>query len=217
MNFRQQLATHPDIPQLIAACIGAVMVGLIYRLLPEELTIGPSWLLLLTVLALAAPPIALLLLTPHGPAHRYVRVFTISLLAVLTVALAGSIVLLIHSIAYISRGIDLLKPAIVLWSSNVLVFGIWFWEMDDNGPLNRRKHGHEAADFQFPQQAGGKNESRWVPGFVDYLFLSFCTSSALSPADTVPLTRRAKLVMMVEAINSLLILVLLISRSINII
>ncbi len=215
--MQRQINTHPDIPQLIAACIGAVMVGLIYSLLPERLTIGPNWILFVAVIALITPPIAILFLTPHGPAHHLVRVFTLSLLAVLTVALIGSVILLVHNIAYISRGIDLLKPAVLLWSSNVLVFGVWFWEMDDNGPLNRRKHGHEAADFQFPQQVGGGNKSRWAPGFMDYLFLAFCTATALSPADTVPLTRRAKLVMMSESIISLLILVLLISRSINII
>ena len=75
--------------------------------------------------------------------------------------------------------------------------------------------GHEAADFQFPQQLGG-NTSGWAPDFIDYLFLAFCSATALSPADTMPLTRAAKLLMMCEAIISLLIIVLLVARAVNI-
>jgi uncharacterized membrane protein len=75
--------------------------------------------------------------------------------------------------------------------------------------------GHQAADFQFPQQVGG-NQSKWEAGFIDYLFLAFCFATALSPADTPPLTRRAKLQMMVQALISLVIVVVLIGRSINI-
>ncbi len=207
----------PDVPQLVAAAIGALMVGLIYWELPEKLTVGPNWVPLAATVALLAPALLIVFTTDHGPMHHLIRKFTLSLLVVLTAALIGSLALLIHNIVYISRGIDLLKPAVLLWSCNVLIFGIWFWEMDGNGPINRRRHQHVASDFQFPQQSGGKPEKGWFPGFIDYLFLAFCTSTALSPADTMPLTRRAKLMMMSEAIISLLILVLLVSRSVNII
>ncbi|MDE3231027.1 MAG: hypothetical protein KGO05_14200, partial [Chloroflexota bacterium] len=69
--------------------------------------------------------------------------------------------------------------------------------------------------FLFPQQQGG-NKTGWRAGFVDYLFLAFCSATALSPADTDPLTRRAKLLMMIEAITSMLVLVLLLARFVNI-
>jgi hypothetical protein len=207
----------PDVPQLVAAAIGALMVGLIYRALPEKLSVGPNWVPLVATVVLLAPPLIIVFTTDHGPVHHLIRKFTLSLLVVLTAALVGSLALLIHNIVFISRGIDLLKPAVLLWSCNVLIFGIWFWEMDGNGPINRRRHQHIALDFQFPQQIGGKPEKGWFPGFIDYLFLAFCTSTALSPADTMPLTRRAKLMMMSEALISMLILVLLVSRSVNII
>jgi uncharacterized membrane protein len=96
-----------------------------------------------------------------------------------------------------------------------LVFAIWYWEIDGNGPHARVLAKHQARDFRFPQQEEG-NPTGWAPGFVDYVFLAFCSATALSPADTMPLTQRAKLMTMAEAILSLLIIVLLVARSINI-
>ena len=135
-------------------------------------------------------------------------------LAPLVLALIISLVLLIVDLPHERHAIDLLRPAGVLWISNILIFAQWYWEIDGDGPILRHKHGHKAADFQFPQQADGK---AWAPGFVDYLFLAFCSATALSPADTVPLSRRAKLLMMVQASISLLLIALVISRSVNII
>jgi len=214
---QESIDTSPDVPQLVAASIGALMVGLIYRELPGNLTLGPSWVPLVASVVLLAPALILVFTSDHGPAHHIIRKLTLGLLAVLTAALIGSLALLVHNIVDIARGIELLKPAVLLWSCNVLIFGIWYWEMDGNGPINRRRNHHAAADFQFPQQQHDADMKGWFPGFIDYLFLSFCTSTALSPADTVPLTRRAKLMMMSNAVISMLVLVLLVSRSVNII
>jgi uncharacterized membrane protein len=113
------------------------------------------------------------------------------------------------------KGQDLLKSGIVLWASNVLVFAVWYWELDGNGPRARRLTALKAHDFRFPQHEEG-NPTAWVPGFVDYLFLAFCSATALSPADTMPMTQRAKLTLMAEAILSMVIIVLLVARSVNI-
>jgi hypothetical protein len=214
--WKKRIEVTPDIPQLLAASIGALMVGGLYLALPNKLTFGPNWLVLAAGIVLLAPALFIVVGTEHGPAHQWVRRFTLGLLFILTAALVGSLALLIQNLAFIARGLDLLKPAVLLWSCNVLVFAIWYWETDGDGPIHRRKHHHEASDFLFPQQVGG-NKTSWVPGFVDYLFLAFCSATALSPADTMPLSRRAKLLMMAEAMISMLILVLLISRSVNII
>jgi hypothetical protein len=214
----QELDTSRDVPQLVAASIGALLVGGLYLELPEKLSLGPSWLPLVAGGVLLTPALFIVFSTDHHePVHHLIRRFTLSLLAILTAALLGSLGLLIHNIAFISKGVDLLKPAVLLWSCNVLIFGIWYWEMDGGGPIHRRRNGHGAVDFQFPQQSGGKPEKGWFPGFIDYLFLAFCSATALSPADTMPLSRRAKLMMMSEAIISMVILALLVSRSVNII
>jgi uncharacterized membrane protein len=93
------------------------------------------------------------------------------------------------------------------------MFSEWYWEMDGGGPVGRHHRGHMAQDFLFPQQQDGKS---FAPGFVDYVFLAFCFATAFSPADTVPLTQRAKLLVMAEALLSMLIITLLIARSVNI-
>ncbi len=103
----------------------------------------------------------------------------------------------------------------LLWSFNVLVFALWYWEVDGGGPLKRHLSGHQAADFMFPQQAKG-NTSGWAPHFLDYLFLAFTGATALSPADTYPLTRTAKALMMIEAIISVTVIVILVGRGVNI-
>jgi uncharacterized membrane protein len=125
------------------------------------------------------------------------------------------VALLIITLAIDKNAVTLLREATVLWCINILVFALWYWELDGGGPLERHQCGHQAADFLFPQQANG-NPQQWVPHFLDYLFLAFTTATAFSPTDTMPLTRTAKASMMIEAILALTILVLLAARAVNI-
>jgi hypothetical protein len=135
----------------------------------------------------------------------------------MTFALMSSVFLLVYTLPTKTEkqaGI-LLHDAALLWVSNIIVFALWYWELDGGGPFKRHHAGHKAADFMFPQQADG-NTQGWVPYFVDYLFLAFTGATALSPADTFPLSRLAKALMMMEAVFSLIILVVLAARAINI-
>ena len=216
LSASQPYTRSEAVPQLVAATGGSLLVGLLYLIMPPHLVVGPNWLALALVVAFSAPALGFLFFAEPGPRHHFIRPFTLTLLVLLTATLVASIILLVVKLAFIQRGLDLLKPAVLLWIINILVFAIWYWEVDGNGPAGRHKLAHEAADFLFPQQNGG-NKRHWVPGFLDYLFLAFCTATALSPADTVPLTPRAKMLMMSESIGSMLILVMLIARSINII
>lgn len=205
----------PDTLQLVVATAGALLVGVLYIALPERLALVPAWLLLIIEAALLAAPLIAVGFLRRALPYRVARGLALALLLALTASLIGSVVLLVNTLGDFRSGYDLLRGAGVLWGINILVFAVWYWEVDGNGPLSRLKSGHQAADFQFPQQIGG-NQSGWAPGFVDYLFLAFCSASALSPADTMPLSRRAKLLMMSEAILSLLIIVLLVARAVNI-
>jgi uncharacterized membrane protein len=205
----------PDAVQVGIAAAGALLIGVLYLVLPDRLTIGPDWLLLGVEAVLLAPVVVEGAFLRRMPPYRVTRGLALGLLVVVTLALGVSVFLLIHNLESFQRARDLLPSAALIWGINVLVFATWYWEIDGGGPLKRLKAGHEAADFQFPQQVGG-NTSGWAPGFIDYLFLAFCSATALSPADTVPLMRRAKLLMMCEAIVSLLILFLLVARAVNI-
>lgn len=205
----------PDAVQVGIAAVGALLIGVMYLVLPNTLTIGPDWLLLVVEAVLLAPVVVEVAFLRRMLPYRLTRGLALGLLVVVTLALGVSVFLLVHNLESFRHARDLLPSAALIWGINVLVFATWYWEIDGGGPLKRLKAGHEAADFQFPQQVGG-NTSGWAPGFIDYLFLAFCSATALSPADTMPLMRRAKLLMMCEAIVSLLILFLLVARAVNI-
>jgi hypothetical protein len=247
----QERELHREIrPQLALASVSASLVGVAYLLLPDELTVGPNWLVLAVVAAVLLPLNASAYFRPHTIAFPLARGIRSGLQVALTLALLSSIVLLVSALPTFQHGRQLLRPAALLWLSNILIFANWYWELDGGGAAQRHRRGHQAGDFLFPQytmqtvpapispspasspssqaqtqaQAGGRAEGgagrgghqRWMPGFVDYVFLAFCFATALSPADTAPLTPRAKLLMMAEAVLSLTIAALLIARFINI-
>jgi hypothetical protein len=235
----QELALHREIrPQLALAALGALLVGIAYLLLPDSLTVGPNWLLLAIEAVVLLPLTVSAFLRPLPP--MLVRGMRTALQVALTLALLTSLTLLVVNLPDFQRGAQVLRPAALLWVSNILIFAVSYWELDGGGPAKRHVRGHQAGDFLFPQyavptlaplsdhapaakpapdqppQVHPTRSRRWIPGYVDYLFLAFGFATALSPADTAPLTPRAKLLMMAEALISLTIIVVLIGRSINI-
>jgi hypothetical protein len=104
-----------------------------------------------------------------------------------------------------------------IWLTNVIVFGLWYWDLDRGGPIERRRIHHRQPDFLFPQMVTpGAAPEPWCPHFVDYLYVSFTNATAFSPTDTMPLTAWAKLLMMVQSLASLLTVVLVAARAVNI-
>jgi uncharacterized membrane protein len=211
---REHSAQAVSVWQFSVATAAALLIGALFLQLPDALLVGPRWLLLAIEVALLAPPVVSRIMGYHL-SHRMSRWLAYALLVALTMALVASLGKLVQNLSSLSPRL-LLVPGILLWAANILVFASWYWETDGNGPVSRHHAGHEAADFQFPQQEGG-NTRGWRPGFVDYLFLAFCTATALSPADTLPLSRRAKLLMMIEAIISMVVIVMLLARFVNIV
>ncbi|HVT64651.1 MAG TPA: hypothetical protein VHD81_05835 [Mycobacteriales bacterium] len=114
-------------------------------------------------------------------------------------------------------GTDLIRVAVVLWLTNILVFALAFFELDQGGPFKRRV-GEGRADFQFPQQTGDLAEKwpNWRPTFVDYLYLSFTNSTSFSPTDTMPLSHWAKMAMMSEGASALVTIGVIAARAVNI-
>jgi hypothetical protein len=206
---------HELRPQLALASGGAVLVGVAYFLLPEQVIALPRWLPLAVVALVLVPLFFFIYLHPQPHrAHRVGRIIRLVLQSLLTLALLSSLALFLAALPTLtSGGGRILRPAVLLWVSNILIFASWYWELDGDGPVKRHARGHVAGDFLFPQQSTGM---AFAPGFVDYLFLAFNFATALSPADTAPLTPRAKLLMMAEALISLSILVLLVARAVNI-
>jgi hypothetical protein len=120
------------------------------------------------------------------------------------------------------RGEDLMFSGARLWFANVLLFSIWYWRFDGGGPHTRNQEECEHLSFLFPQHQmtpGERREMRqqnWKPGVIDYLFLAFNTSTALSPSDTAVIGRTAKITTMIQATISLSIVVVVIGRSVNV-
>jgi uncharacterized membrane protein len=201
-----------------AAILGALALGVLYTALPARVTLGPGWLPLAIEVVLLLP-VTLGWLTGHPFSHTTTRILSLIILGLVTVALISGVVLMVYTLPLRTQtqATGLLREAALLWLSNILVFALWYWEIDGGGPHNRHQKGHQAADLMFPQQQqGGNKDGSWAPHFLDYLFVAFTAATALSPTDTFPLTRTAKTLMMIEAILSILIIAIIAARAINI-
>jgi hypothetical protein len=209
--MNQPLKPEPRWPALLAV----LAVGLLYLALPEPLSPGPSWLVLAIVVTLAVPTFA----SYHLGKFVLNKVLGITLAIAITLALVWSVTALLAALpSHRDTPLTLLKAAAALWGCNILVFATWYWRLDAGGPHKRDKRGmHVEGSFLFPQMTMHDRELRaWRPGFVDYLFLAFNTSTAFSPTDVPPLTRWAKLLMMVQSILSLTTIAVLAARAVNI-
>lgn len=116
------------------------------------------------------------------------------------------------------NGQSLLIDALNIWFTNVVIFTLFFWNIDRDGPAARGLHPRSKPDFLFPQMVGGGDEDpSWTPGFLDYFYVSFTNATAFSPTDTMPLSVRAKMLMALQAFVSLLTVGLVAARAVNII
>lgn len=197
--------------------VALIAAGCMYWGLPEELSVGPRWLLLSIILVLLVP----LVITHRTGRHRLNHLLAVIADGILTIFLIGSLTFLVQGLpSHREPPGALLRSAAGLWMTNVLVFALWYWRLDAGGPHAReRSIGPIKSAFLFPQMTRPQDEqdaSPWSPQFVDYLFLAFNTSTAFSPTDTAVLSRGAKLAMMAQALISLLILALLAARAVNI-
>jgi hypothetical protein len=113
-------------------------------------------------------------------------------------------------------GFTLLTSSIAVWATNVLIFSLVYWRIDRGGPEARASQAPTRPDWLFPQAtAADVAPGRWGPSFIDYLFLAFCTATAFSPTDALPLTSRAKALMMLESVLSLVTIIAVLARAIN--
>ena len=198
-----------------------VLLGLVSRAQGWSLWGLPWWVWLVLV----GPEVALLiLLTWSRPRRRIVetgRRRTVSLALVASVGLGNALALVTLLGSILSgeeqSGGQLLLKGIAIWTTNVVAFGLWFWELDRGGPMRRAEPDPPPPDFQFPQMDdAGRSRGGWYPRLVDYVYVSFTNSLAFSPTDAMPLTRRLKLAMLTEASVSSITVLLVAARAINI-
>lgn len=211
------------------AAIAVLAALALYITLPPKLTIGPGWVAPALVLFVLIP---LLVIAPRQRLAKRTRLLSIVLIAIVNFFNLASALLLVASFFHPDKASNhsaalVLRNGAQIWVTNILVFALWFWELDSGGPDARARAGaavqFDTADFLFPQMqmalAGGDTapciDPKWKPRFLDYLYVGFTNSTAFSPTDTMPLTRWAKTLMTVEALISLMTVAIVVSRAVG--
>jgi len=202
------------------ATLALLAIGGLRFALPESLSYGPDWLLLVVLIVLAIP----IAFAHRRGLNTLNRILGIVVTSIVTLDMIWSLGLLISALpAHRQSPVTLLQSAAALWIANILVFASWYWRLDGGGPTAREMRGvHTDGAFLFPQMTLDQQariamgEQCWNPGFVDYLFLAFNTSTAFSPTDVPVLSRWAKVLMMIQSLISLATIALLAARAVNI-
>jgi len=214
--WRRATSEEPRVQVTVAILIA---IGLMLAL-PTRVANHPRWVLpLLAVVLLIGVFVA-----KSGrlaQRSRSVRIASLSLIAVMSLSNATSagrlIVDLVRAQGIYSRPTQLLLTGASIWLTNVIVFGLWYWEFDRGGPLERAAGAQPYPDFLFPQVTiPDLAPVDWESGFVDYLYVSFTNAMAFSPTDVMPLTRWAKLTMLTQSAISVITVALVIARAVNI-
>ncbi|MDQ3866120.1 MAG: hypothetical protein M3304_04740 [Actinomycetota bacterium] len=218
----EEIESRWEAAPALAAVIGLQLVlALVSRGERWELWTLPWWVWLVPV----GPELVLLVpLAWHRPRRRLEqmglrREVTLGLLGAVSLANALLLVALVGSLLRGTQrsGAQLLLEAMPIWSTNVIAFGLWFWAFDRGGPVRRLRPNPPPPDFQFPQMENPQLAAPgWSPHFIDYIYVSFTNSIAFSPTDAMPLSRWAKLLMLAESAISVLTVLLVAARAVNI-
>ena len=208
-------ALYADLPTRFIAGHSAGAFSVVRWVIP-----GLTVLVLAALLASAPGGRLMQSLGWHGHMlHVTRRWLSLAMIAVVSAANAASIILLVHLLVNgaHANAPTLLRAAVHMWVVNVLLFALWFWQLDGGGPVVRPTCAPAARDFLFPQQTeAALMTSGWKPMFLDYLYVSFTNATAFSPTDAMPLSRWAKMLMLVQSAISLTLAVMVVARAVNI-
>jgi hypothetical protein len=199
------------------AAVALVACIVLYVVLPSRLVIGPKWLLPVLI-GLPLIPLGIVRHESLGESI-WIRRCALVLLGIVTLANMGSVALLVHRLlsANVTQGSQLIYSAVAIWATNVILYGVWLWEIDRGGPLHRAAGTQLRIDLQFPQMENPSlAPDGWRPTFTDYLYSSFANGTSFAPADAMPLTRRAKILFASESIVSLVTISVVAARAVNI-
>jgi hypothetical protein len=214
-EWGERAQSEPRWPATLAVLASMAL----YFALPDKLIagLGPRWLIPTLEGVLGA---SLIIANPRLTLEsRRLRPVAITLIAFVNLANVVSLGELVHELlaAGVHSGRTLIYASVPVWVTNVLVFALWYWELDRGGPVARLELNRRRPDLLFPQMtAPDATSPDWSPKFIDYLFTSFTNATAFSPTDTMPLTPWAKMLFMVQSLASLLTVALVVSRAVNI-
>jgi hypothetical protein len=209
-----------DLENLAPAGLALALAAAFQGLLPDALVlIHPGWLLPALELAL----VTVLVVVDFGPWTINLRPVSIVLVALILTDNTVSSVLLVLNLVHVLPNAATLSAAHLLaaggsiYVTNVIAYGVWYWQLDRGGPHARAEARYPHPDFLFPQMATPElHQPDWRPLFLDYLYVSLTNATAFSPTDTLPLTRRAKALMALQSLVALATLALVLARAVNI-
>jgi uncharacterized membrane protein len=200
------------------ASLAIVAALVLYVTLPDKFVLGPRYLIPGLEGALV---VALTVTAPHRrwdeSAAR--RIAAVVLIVIVNVANVTSLGFLVHELLNGGKptGNQLIFSAVQIWLTNVIVFSLWYWEVDRGGPGRRARRDESRPDFLYPQMVNPEVADRdWSPSYLDYLYLSFTNATAFSPTDTMPLSPMAKVLMLVESLASFVTVAVVAARAVNI-
>ena len=201
--------------------LAIVAVLFLLAVLPDRVRLFPVWFTNVIGMAVLVSIAAVGLTAAKA---RWLRIERTGVLLFVVVKGAANLATLAYLVDVMVRrssevgGLQLLASSTAVWVTNVLVFSLLYWQVDRGGPEGRVAHTGTRPDWLFPQEGApaGDVPSAWRPVFVDYLYLGYSTATAFSTTDAMPLTSRAKLLMMLESTISLATVVVVASRAINI-
>jgi len=201
--------------------LAIIAVAFLHVILPARYRVQPAWVVPAVLLGL----LAVLIAGDPGRIDRqktWMRIATGAVIAVITLAnLLGAVRLVVEILTnnklFANQPGGLLAAGAVIWATNVIAFGLWYWDLDRGGAAARAHRPYDNPAFVFPEmQNAGYAPPDWVPRFVDYLALAFWTATAISPTDISAIRPWAKLLMMLEASGSIVLAALVIARAINV-
>ena len=188
--------------------------------LPERVSLLPQWVGYTLAIAVLVPIVAVWL-TKHGTGWmRAERGATLGFFVVSLAVTVANVRFLVNAMIYSETalsGLQLMTSGVAAWVGNILIFSLLYWQVDRNGPEARMARTATRPDWLFPQEGAPAHAvpPDWGPRFVDYLYLSYSTATAFSTTDVMPLTGRAKLLMMTESLIALVTVVVVAARAIN--
>lgn len=187
--------------------------------LPDKFSVGSRYIIPAVEAILL---VALSFTTPKERVFKSLarRVNAILLIVVISVANGYALGVVANQLlkgGRVSNGRELILTAINIYLTNIIIFALWYWEMDGGGPGERQQLERYELDFSFPQQQNDEiKHPHWKPTFIDYLYVSSTNAMAFSPTDTMPLSRRAKMLMLAQSAVSLIAIALVAARAVNI-
>jgi hypothetical protein len=200
----------------------ALVVYLVFTIaarlwLPGQSAVRVPWLIpsleaLLLVALVAENPVRV-------ASRPWLRNAVVAIVVLLVAAALWATALLVYDLIN-GKGVSqsatkLLASGALVWFGNNLAFGMLYWLIDGRGPL-ARLHNARPVDFAFTQHLSPEvSPVGWRPVFLDYLHLGFTNATAFSPTDVMPLTLRAKYVMLLQSTVALALFGLVVARAVN--